>query len=371
MSCWLVGWLLIGFIGLGGLALPAPAPAQTAGTAGTTAWLDRAARAPAAVSYRGTKVVMLWSGSGASASTVRVDHLAPARYRLEYLPTAGRARRVVIDDGKTRWQYEPAARLALRSPSPALGDDGLPLDRLALLRANYAVTITGTDRVAGRDVVVVAVQPRTDARPALVLWLDRDTGLVLRSERRHADGSLAQAAAFTNIDYRDPPVDRFLFAPPRGVTVRALASAAPLRVADIMPQMGFHPIAPAALPGGFVLDRVLASGSHASGVAVMQYTDGLATLSLFEHRAIEGARRTLHPASNVPVIDSRLTARQVGDVAVVHWQVRGVDMTLTGELAPEHLERIAQGLGIEDAPGRVARVKFWLASLWKHIVSVI
>lgn len=349
-------------------AVASPAAGQTRRT---DAWLQRAARAPAAVSYQGTKVVMLWSGSQTAASTVHVDHLAPDRYRLEYGPTPGRSRRLVIDDGKTRWQYEPAARLAIRSASPTLGDDGVALDRLSLLRANYTITLAGEDRVAGRDAVVIAVRPRAGARPALVLWLDRDTGLVLRSERRHADGSLAQVAAFTSIEYRDPPADRFAFAPPRGITVRALPSGEPLRVADVAPRMGFQPIAPAALPGGFVLDRVLASGSSATGVAVMQYTDGLAALSLFEHRAIEGARRILRPASPAPVADRRVAARQIGDMAVIHWQVRGVDMTLTGDLAPEHLERIAQRLGIEEPPGRVARLKFWLASLWKHILNAM
>jgi len=360
------GWLLIVLGLLGPLASSLPAQMQD-----PAAWLDRAALAPASVSYRGTKVVMLWSSTGAAASTVQVEHRAPARYRLDYVPTPGRPRRLVIDDGKTRWQYEPAARLALRSPSPTPGDESLPVNRVSLLRANYTLTITGDDRVAGRDVVVIAVRPRTEPRPTLVLWLDRDTGLVLRSERHHADGSLAQAAAFTEIEYQEPPADRFTFSPPRGVGVRGLSSSEPLRTEEIASRMGFHPIVPRELPGGFVLDRVLTSGSHASGVAVMQYTDGVATLSLFEHRAIEGARRTLRPAPNVPVADSRLTARQVGDVAILHWQVRGVDMTLTGELAPEHLERIAERLGVEDSPGRVARLKFWLASFWKHILSAM
>jgi negative regulator of sigma E activity len=220
-------------------------------------------------------------------------------------------------------------------------------------------------------VVVIAVRPRSDPRPTLLLWIDKETGLVLRSERRHADGSLAQAAVFTEIRYVDPPVAGFSFAPPRGVTVRQLSSSEPLRVEEIPAKMGFRPIVPAELSGGFVLNQVVASGSHTSGVAVLQYTDGLVTVSLFEHKAIEGARRTLRPAANVPVADRRLAARQVGDVAIVHWQVRGVDMTLTGELSADRLERIASGLGVEDTPGRVARLKFWLGSFWRHVRGVV
>ncbi len=357
----LVGLALLG-LSISRAAAQTPAPAT---------WLDRAALAPASVSYRGTKVVMLWSSTGAEASTVQVDHLAPARYRLEYVPTPGRPRRLVIDDGKARWQYEPAAHLALQSPSPMSGDDGLPANRLSLLRTNYTLTITGDDRVAGRDAVVIAVRPRSEPRPTLLLWLDKETGLVLRSERRHADGSLAQAAAFTEIQYQEPPADRFTFTPSRGINVRHLSSSEPLRADEIASRMGFQPIVPTELSGGFILDRVMASGSHASRVAVLQYTDGLVTISLFEHRAIEGARRTLRPAANVPMADGRLTARQVGDVAILHWQVRGVDMTLTGELSPERLERIAARLGVEDMPGRVARLKFWLASFWRHILSAM
>ncbi len=344
------------------VAAQEPAPAS---------WLDRAVSAPASVSYRGTKVVILWSSGGAEASTVQVDHQAPNLYRLEYVPTPGRQRRLVIDDGKTRWQYEASVRLALRSPSSVPGDDGLPVDRLSLLRANYAAAVIGDDRVAGRNVVVVALRPRSGPRPTLLLWLDADTGLVLRSERRHADGSLAQAAAFTEIRLEAPPRARFTFIPPGGVEVRRLSSSQPLRVEDIASRMGFRPIAPKELPEGFVLDRVLASGSHATPVAVLQFTDGLATLSLFERRAIEGARRTLETGHSVSVASGTGSAQQVGDVAILHWQTRGVDMTLTGELSPDHLTRIAAMLGVEGSPGRVARLKFWLASLWKHLASVM
>ena len=329
-------------------------------------WLTTAVSAVSRVSFTGTKVVMVWTDRRAEGSTVTIARRAPDYLRLEYPATANRKRRIVIDDGHVRWQYEPVSKLAIRSPSLLAGDDVLPGTRLPLLLANYTVALIGEERVAGRPAVVIAVRPRTPDRASLRLWLDRETSVVLRSEGYHADGRMAQAAAFTEIHYVEPPAQLFAFSPPAGVKVRRLASDQPLGIQELARRVRFRPIAPQRLASGFVLDRAFVSRSHAVPTAVLHYTDGLVTLSFFQQRGIDGARHSLERGRPIAVAEGMGSVRQVGGATILHWRAQGLELTLTGDVSPAELARIASTVGIDAPPGLVARLEFWFKAFLHH-----
>ncbi|MDR7534395.1 MAG: sigma-E factor regulatory protein RseB domain-containing protein [Armatimonadota bacterium] len=347
-----------------GAALAAPVGAQPPSG---EQWLAAAVAALPRVSFTGTKVVMAWTDRGAEASTVVTARRAPNGLRLEYPPTASRKRRIVIDDGHRRWQYEPGAKLALLSPSALAGDGVLSGDHLPLLLANYTAAVVGEERVAGRPAVVIAVRPRTSDRVALRIWLDRETFLVLRSEGYHADGRMAQAAAFTEIRYQEPPAQLFAFTPPPGVEVRRLPWNPPVAIHDLARRVRFHPIAPPRLAGGFVLDRAFLSRSHAVPVAVLHYTDGLVTLSFFQQKGVEGARRSLDRGKPIAVAEGMGSVRQVGGLTMLQWRARGLDLTLAGDLSPAELVSIASTIGVDAPPGVVARLTFWAKALLQRL----
>ena len=62
---------------------------------------------------------------------------------------------------------------------------------------------------------------------------------------------------------------------------------------------------------------------------------------------------------------------QIGDVNILHWQTRGLNLTLMGEVTAGELAKIATSLGVDGPPGRVVRVKFWVALLWKRLATLI
>ncbi len=348
----------------------AMAPAAVAAAPSDETWLVSAVSAPRRVSYVGTKEIVLWSDRGTQASMVDVAHRAPAALRLEYRPTVRRHRRIVIDDGRQRWYYEPTTRLVLISTSSAEGDDAVSAGRLRLLLNNYAATVVGRDSVAGRPAVVVTVRPRIGRRPWLRLWLDEATALILRSEHYHADGRLSEMATFTRIDFREPEPGLFRFTPPAGVTVRQVRPTAAATLADLPGRVGFVPVAPQRLPEGFILDRVRLGGTAALPVAVLQYTDGLAALTLFQRRADPGARHTLPSGRLVSVGAGEATLANLGSASVLHWQNGEVVLTLLGELLSEDLTAIATGIGVEPPPGRLARLGSWMTLLWHRLAAI-
>jgi negative regulator of sigma E activity len=352
------------------LALLAAAPAVGAERSPAETWLLSAAMAPRRVSFTGVKDVILWSEAGAQGSTVEVAHRAPTGVRLTYRSTVGRAQRIVVDDGRRRWQYEPSAHVALISPSITEEDVPLSARRLGLLLANYRPAIVGREPVAGRVAVALTVRPRTDARPWLKLWVDEATGLVLRTELYHANGRLAEASAFTRIGFVSPPESLFQFRPPAGVTVRAGAASTPVGLPDLARRVGFTPIALERLPDGFVLDRVRLAGSGAP-VAVMQYTDGLATLTLFQRPVISGARSSLPAGRPIPLGTGAAEWRRFDGTNVLHWQRNGLALTLVGEVPAAELTRIAVRIGVDGPPRLLSRLRYWLVLLWERLTAAV
>jgi sigma-E factor negative regulatory protein RseB len=70
------------------------------------------------------------------------------------------------------------------------------------LRNSYSFAFDGKDRVAGRDAVVVAVNPRSPDRYAYRLWLDEQTRLLLKSTILDPSGHALEQIQFTQLEVR-------------------------------------------------------------------------------------------------------------------------------------------------------------------------
>lgn len=73
----------------------------------------------------------------------------------------------------------------------------------AAVREHYEVTFSRRDRVAGRAAVGLAVTPRDTERFGYNLWLDEETGLLLRSELRDASGAKLEIFTFGTLRVGD------------------------------------------------------------------------------------------------------------------------------------------------------------------------
>jgi len=346
-------------------------PAVAAPARSAQGWLELALTASQTVSFMGTKEVIVWSDGGAAASTVHVARLAPKGLRLDYRPTADRPRRIVIDDGRRHWQYEPQARLALLSPSTRDEAEAFLGAHLPLLRSNYTPRVVRRDQIAGRPAVLLVLTAVRGARPHLRLWVDEEYGLVLRSERYRTDNRLAEVATFRHITFRPPPPTLFRFSPARGVQVRRAAAPTSVTLEDLSLKAGFPPVAPRSLPEGFILYRVRLGESGGRPLAIFQYTDGLATLTLFERQATPRARDVLPAGRRLRLDGGEGTLRQIGSTTILQWSAGGVSFALTGEADAAELLRIAAALGVGRPPGRLDRVAFWIGRLWGRLAGML
>ncbi|MBI3998523.1 MAG: hypothetical protein HY355_05770 [Armatimonadetes bacterium] len=296
--------------------------------------------APQIVDYEGTKVLSILRGQSMETVWVSEAHKRPNRMRLEFLSPEGVAGRLVVDDGSQTWQYEPRLHLVIQGPSMA------PSTEMAYERVleRYTLTLLGMEEVIGRPTVTLSVKPR-QGRGERRLWIDRMTGVALRTEERDPEAGLAAATYFTRISYGLNFPDA-MFRPriPAGARVvvptEAMGPLVPLAL--LRQKVRFDLQAPEALPGGFVLVGGEPVRSGPLLAAHLYYTDGARPVSLF----IAPTAWLGPPGRGEAVTALGGQARTItwGATRLLQWESRGMRLTLIGPLPLADLITLAASI---------------------------
>ena len=229
------------------VALPSVAHARQSGAAdgagerAATALLERAVTASRRLEYRGTQHVTVWRDGVPQRTSAELAH-------------------------------DPLTGSVLHGtdgPHPEAAGDTAVLDARVVdrLTAAYALSVRGPVRCAGRTASLVEAR-RADGAVAGRLWVDRDSGLLLRREVYDASGRRARSTALVDL-----AVSR-ASGTAQGGSARPTRSAGPARVQRL--RADGWPVAE-RLPGGFRLLEARLDDQ----VLHLAYTDGLSTLSVF------------------------------------------------------------------------------------------
>lgn len=299
-------------------------PLQAAQDAGP--WLQRMSEAFREQSYVGTFVY----AHGDQMSTLRVLHAGGAVEREKVIEMEGGMREVLrVGD-----------LVSCRLPEADTGKSGYcphtgPFSRaffedLDRVRENYHLRLAGSDRVAGRDAIAVAIEPRDAHRYAYQLWLDRDSAMLLRCLLRNDQGRVLERFQFTELEIGVTiPESEFRLGEGETThhhldtanTLQPVEEAGHWRVSWIPP--GFSPVR--ALP------------AHAARSGARLFTDGLARVSVFVERLEERvAGETSRMGATVAV--SRVVRHGGSD-----WLV-----TVVGEVPEATARRIAESVQLAD-----------------------
>ena len=227
------------------------------------ALLERAARAARDLSYSGTQMVSLWSETGSSSALIEVTHVGGQGLLLRVAATP-------------------------QTPGGAMYDDesgevpdvvGFANGTLDLLASHYEVRVAGPGEVAGRRAHVVAVS-RPGSSAAARFWIDRATGLPLRRQVLDGAGRTVRESAFIQVSVGSAQVSEKVREDAHTMPVAhgARADVAQLRVD------GWH--VPERLSSGLELIDARVNGAGADTTLHLTYSDGLATVSLFQQKGV-------------------------------------------------------------------------------------
>lgn len=270
-------------------------------------WLKRAETAARQQNYSGIYVYH----HGEHIEVLRVLHRVDAKGEQEKVEVLDGTPRQFLRINNDVYCHLPGGkqvRLERNAPRrffPAL----LPANP-AMLLDYYSVKLGGIERVAGRPCQVLLLEPRDGYRYAYNLWLDRATGLPLKSRIVNDSGNVVSMFAFSEVQIGKTPDIRYFFNDLAGKSILKASLDQPATVPwNVAPPPGFARVQAAvrALPG------------KQMPVTHLVYSDGLSVLSMF-----------LEPVN--PKMPKMQGLAAEGAIGVYAREVDGYSVTTLGEV---------------------------------------
>src|SRR6056297_3849875 len=240
-------------------------------------WLVRMDHAVASISYRGTLV----STGSDRIDTMRVLHRVDddgVRERIYALD--GPPREVLRDRDQVRSLVSGQASVIVHNPFPTRLLPRIPLDEILGADSVYRVRLIGTGRVAARDSRIIEILPLDQYRYGRRLWLDKDTGMLLRSVVFAPDGGIVEKLSFVEIEIGASISDSELESDlenPSQVTRYQIGRAGEEEFASSKSPLWL----PEVLPKGFRLTSVGHGGSENQRYEHLLFSDGLSSFSIY------------------------------------------------------------------------------------------
>lgn len=165
-------------------------------------WLERMRRASDLNTYSGNFVVM--SSSGVMSSS-RVWHVCAGNHQIERLEAMTGSPRIVYRQNAEVRTFIPNDRVvrieSREMPRKFVRAEGISGDSLL---AHYVAQLSGHERIAGKDADLLQLRPRDASRFGYRMWLDHESGLMLKWQTVAPSGRVLEQAGFTAIDMSSP-----------------------------------------------------------------------------------------------------------------------------------------------------------------------
>ena len=249
------------------------------------ALLQRVAMSASTLSYSGVFVYR----RGDLEETSRIARAVADGRELERIEVLdGSAREVIRNGTEVKCFLPNENRLIIERQSNVRGFPALIASDLASLERHYLVRSGGPGRVAGTVCQTLVLEPRDAFRYAHHLWIEPNSGLLLKSGLVDQRGQTLESFVFTQVSIGAALSRQQLMPSPESLLGRVQ------RVHTSEVGAGELKWAITSLPAGFrvhkVMMRRMADAPNAQAVVHMVISDGLAPVSVFiEEIADSGA----------------------------------------------------------------------------------
>ena len=307
-----------------------PAGSEMTAPANARQWLAKLAPAMTRVSYKG---VFVYS-RGDEVNSMRIFH----RYRngkvRERLVQLDGANGEVIRDGSRITYISPGKRrIRLNKVLPSGPFAEAFSHPLTPVTRWYSPRLLKDDRVAGYPTAVLELKARDHHRYSYRLWLEKHSGLLVKSEVLSLSGKVLERFQFTDLEITPniPDSDLVAHAAGRQVTKTDIAKTEKGQAKDADDQghewvnwrLGWR-------PQGFVA----AVAPARNGETSVAYSDGMASFSVF----VEPPNGTDMPAGASRIGATTAFIRKVPRNGKTYL------VTVVGEIPPKTAMRVANGI---------------------------
>jgi sigma-E factor negative regulatory protein RseB len=170
-------------------------------------WLEKMNQSIHELTYTGTYVHI----NNDQIDTMQIVHRADEEGERERLLSLnGEAREILRDSEKVTCILPADQSVIIGHHKTASGLPALvPSDAVEYGR-NYNIDLIGRDRVAGYPTVILSVVPKDRMRYGYRIWLEEDSGMVLRSDIMDSNARVIEQMMFTEISFQTPVTNEML-----------------------------------------------------------------------------------------------------------------------------------------------------------------
>lgn len=241
-------------------------------------WVQKMSMAMQELSYSGN-FVYLQNNQLESMSIMHVKDSQGSRERLTSLN--GEAREILRDNNNLTCVWPSSRQVVVDQSNQSTSSPIWIPDDVKRLSRFYEFSMSGTDRVAGHDAVIVSIKPKDEYRYGMKVWVDEKNGLLLQSILLGEQGDIKEQIMFTSLTLMKLE-ERVSFS-----VVPKIENGYALIRSHTGQQSGQLEAdtdwSLAQLPGGFWIESSFKKQMSESGEYTQQMvlTDGMASVSVF------------------------------------------------------------------------------------------
>jgi negative regulator of sigma E activity len=255
--------------------------------------------------------------------------------------------RIILKDKENLWEYIPSQKKVIKmAADPAEERIYTLLKNISLIKENYSTSTVDGIAIAGRDSTLIEFIPKNnEKRSRYKIWVDKETGLALRTEIYNPENRLTLLSFFSKIDYTIPPAEEnFVLMVPKNTSLKAVKTRENMELVSLDSLVDFTTLLPKYLPKGFVIAGGRVKSYQTSKELHIHYSDGLSGISLFENSSGKFYTQKHKPVKTVDINDVKGNFYQVGNIRILEWKKNGITLALVGEIAEDEFLKIARSI---------------------------
>jgi sigma-E factor negative regulatory protein RseB len=291
-------------------------------------WLNKMNGALHGLNYTGTYVYI----NDNRIDTMQIVHVVDEQGEHERLLSLnGEAREILRDSDKVTCILPADKSVIVGKHKAGTGLPALVPDDVLKLGSLYDAELIGRDRIAGYPAVIIAIEPRDKMRYGYRIWLEEDSGMVLRSDIMDTNAKVIEQMMFTDISLQSPVSEEML-----KPTVAHEGFKVITDQMDSPQQPGIEPSAWTfeKMPKGFRItsQSIKSMPMKKHPVEHFVLSDGLASVSVYIEQSASDDGQTLEGESNMGSVNAY--GRQIADHRI----------TVMGEVPRATVKQIAESV---------------------------
>ncbi len=306
-------------------------------------------------------------GEQTQESEVLILQKKPDRMKTVAINPEEEAGTMVVSEGEVMWTYDPKTNTVMKMEmpdTPVLGE----MDYAGIIGEflnETDVSLLGMEEIDGRSAYLLETSPKGDGEgiqlvDGMKLWVDKETWMPLRYEMYDSDGSLMIELEIRDLKVNQGiPDSEFVFEVPEGATVKTVDLDSfelpeEITLEEARESAGFEILVPEYLPEGYAFNHSTVSNNswiafegHACETVSLTYEneeEDAIYLSETVYEAGAPEAPFMNTAEDVSINGVEGKYLTLGDMKILKWKIREIELSLSASLEKDELLKIAESI---------------------------